>query len=74
MSRQRIFYVVARNGKLAKPFSLSPVIRTKTACSASKMALEGAPCGPSMKTSSGGRFLECVVTGRGIEAAGSEVR
>ena len=37
------------------------------------MALEGAPCGPSMKTSSGGRFLECVVTGRGIEAAGSEL-
>ena len=46
---------------------------TKTACSASKMALEGAPCGPSMKTSSGGRFFEWVVTGRGMEAAGLEV-
>ena len=34
------------------------------------MALEGAPCGPSMKTSSGGRFFEWTVTGRGMEAAG----
>ena len=48
-------------------------VLTKTACSVSKMALDGAPCGPSMKTSSGGRFLECVVTGRGIETAGSEL-
>ena len=39
-------------------------VATRTACSAAKMALDGAPCGPSTRTSSGGRERECLVEGR----------
>ncbi len=39
-------------------------VATRMACSAAKMEEEGAPCGPSTSTSSGGRERECVVVGR----------
>ena len=42
-------------------------VATKTACSAEKMALDGAPWGPSRYTSKGRRCLEWVVRGRDIE-------